>query len=184
VRRYAGGLALAVVIATAGCGSGSGSGGDASATPASTASDSATPDAKASEAPKSDSGPCDLVSDQAVTAVLQVKIVRREPHGKAGSASVSCIKGVNRTNDPSKFSYVSVGVVGGGAEVLLDQVDGKAGSSPVGGLADRAIYLRNAGALFIADGDDAVQVQVVKGGKPGSQQDCVTIAKDVLSRRD
>jgi hypothetical protein len=181
MRRYTSGLALALVIVTAGCGSGSGSGGDASAT--GTASESATPDAKASEAPKSDGAPCDLVSDEAVTAVLQVKIVRREPHGKTGSPSVSCVKGLKRTNDPGKFSYVSVAVVGGGAEVLLDQVDAKAGSSPVGGLADRAIYLSSAGALFIADGDDAVQVQVVKAGQPGSRTDCVAIAKDVLSRR-
>ena len=179
--RYAVGLALA--IATAGCGSGSGSGDDASATPDSTSSASATPDAEASGAPKSDGGPCDLVSDEAVSGVLQVKVVRREPHGTPGSPNVSCIKGVKRASDPSAFTYVSVAVLAGAGGTLLDQVGSQEGGSVVSGLGDRAVYLPSAGGVFIADGADGLQVQVVKAGKPGSQQDCVAIAKDVLSRR-
>ncbi len=69
----------------------------------------------------------------------------------------------------------------GGA--LADQAASEKGSKPVSGLGDRAHFLPNAGALFIIDDDDLVQVQVVKVGKPGSQQDCVTVAKDVLSKR-
>jgi hypothetical protein len=175
------GLAVAAGIVATGCGSSTASDGHAGSTP--DGSTSATPSSKASDKPASDGGPCDLVSDDAVTAVLHIAIVRREPHGEAGSPSVSCIKGAKRANDPSRFSYVSVAVVGGGGVTLLDQFKSQAGSTPVAGLGDRAIYVPGVGGVFIADGDDALQVQIVKGGKPGSRADCVTIAKDVLSRR-
>jgi hypothetical protein len=34
--------------------------------------------------------------------------------------------------------------------------------------------------LVFANGTDAVQIQVVKGGTPSNQDDAVTVARDVL----
>ena len=114
--------------------------------------------------------------------MLGVEIVRREGHGEPGGSSVSCIKGKARAVEPSDFFYVSASVVAGGV-ALVDESAGEQGSQSVAGLGDRAVYVPSAGALFVADGGDAVQVQVVKAGVPGSQADCVTVAKDVLERR-
>ena len=81
-------------------------------------------------------------------------------------------------------SFVNVNVfTGKGAEQLANQADVEEGSKQVSGLGDRAFFLPNAGALFVVDGDEVVNVQVVKEGKPSTQQDAVTVAKDVLSRR-
>jgi len=75
-----------------------------------------------------------------------------------------------------------VSVIVDGA-VLVDQAGAEPGSQSVAGLGDRAVYLPGDGALFIADGADVVQVQVRRGDEAGSQQDCVTVATDVLDRR-
>ena len=58
-----------------------------------------------------------------------------------------------RANDPSKFSYVSVSVIAGGGATLLDQAGTEKDNKPIDDLGDRAI------------------------------QECVTVAKDVLSKR-
>lgn len=160
-----------------------GSGGGEDSSPKSTSSGSAaTPDAgDASKAPSG--GACDIISDDVASAVLGVKIVRREGNGEPGSASVSCIKGLERSNDPKQFSYVSASVLAGGGSTLVDQAKTIEGNRPVAGLGDRALFVPSVGGLFIVDGADGVQVQIVKAGKPGSEQDCVTVAKDLLSRR-
>lgn len=134
----------------------------------------------ATTAPSGDG--CDLVSDEVAAEVLGVEIVRREAHGEPGSQGVSCIKGLERTGDPAGFFYVSVAVVPGGS-VLIDEASAQEGSQPVDGLGDRAVYVPNIGALYVAEGADAIQVQVVKAGVPGSQQDAVTVANDVFERR-
>lgn len=170
-------LTLVTGIVATGCGSDPGSDESASSPPSSPSSDAGTtPDDKKS------GNACDIVSDDVAAKVLGVKIVRREPHGEPGSQSVSCIKGLERTNDPKGFSYVSASVIAGGA-ALVDQASKENGSKPIDGLGDRAIYLPSTSALIIVDGADAVQVQVVKAGVTGNQKDCVTVAKDVLSKR-
>lgn len=160
-----------------------GSGGGEDPSPRSTSSGSAaTPDGgDASKEPSG--GACDLVSDDVAAAVLGVKIVRREANGEPGSPSVSCIKGLERSNDPSQFFYVSASVVAGGGATIVDQAKNIEGNKPVAGLGDRALFVPSVGGLFIVDGADGVQVQVIKAGKPGSEAECVTAAKDLLSRR-
>lgn len=173
----------AVVISgllAAGCGSDNGSDAAPTATTAS-GDDSTSTTATADTAEPSGDG-CDIVSDEVVAEVLGVEIVRREATGDPGSASVSCLKGTERADDPADFFYVSVGIVAGGT-ALVDQSSAEQGSQTVDGLGDQAVYLPSAGALFIADGTDLVQVQVVQAGVPGSQEDCVTVANDVLDRR-
>ena len=123
---------------------------------------------------------CDIVSDDVAVEVLGIEIVRREGH--EDGQSVSCIKGTERNNDLTTGFYVSVADFIGGA-VIFDQASAEEGSEQVAGLGDRAVFLPNAGVLYIADGADAVSVQVVKAGVPGSQQECVTVANDVLERR-
>ena len=181
VRGLATAFLLTAGIGVAGCGGGS-SADDAQPKPGS-ASSSTPASATTDDEPATDGDACDMVSDDAVVGVLGVEVVRREPHGKPGAASVSCIKGLKRAADPSGYTYVSVAVVAGGGTTLLDQLGNEEGSSPVEGLGDQAVYVPSTGGVFIADGDDAVQVQVVKAGKPGSEKDCVTIAEDVMSRR-
>lgn len=183
------GAALVGGLLTSGCGSGNGRAAGSTTTAASrdaseqstttTATDVSEPSA---ESDKASGAACDIVSDDVAARVLGVEIVRREGHGEPGSPSVSCIKGKARAVDPSDFFYVSTSVVTGGV-ALVDESAAEQGSQSVAGLGDRAVYLPSAGALFIADGGDAVQVQVVKAGVPGSQADCVTVAKDVLERR-
>jgi hypothetical protein len=173
------GLALACVIVASGCGSDPESGDEASPTPSATASE-----AEAGTTPEEETkgDPCDLVSDDVAADVLGVKIVRREPHEKEGSTT--CIKGTKRSDDMDSNSFVNVNVFSGqGAKQLANQADVEEGSKQVSGLGDRAFFLPNAGALFVVDGDEVVNVQVVKQGKPSSQGDAVTVARDVLSRR-
>jgi len=172
------GLALVCVIVASGCGSDPESGDDASPKPSTTASE-----APAGSTPEEESnGPCDLVSDDVVVDVLGVEIERREPHEKEGSTT--CIKGTKRSSEMESNSFVNVNVFSGqGAKQLANQADVEEGSKQVSGLGDRAFFLPNAGALFVVDGDEVVNVQVVKEGKPSTQADCVTVAKDVLSRR-
>ncbi|KRC65603.1 hypothetical protein ASE12_13065 [Aeromicrobium sp. Root236] len=176
------GLAAAFLLTASVAACGGGSSDDATSKPDS-ATSSAPASAATTDAPAANADACDMVSDDAVAVVLGVEVVRREPHGKPGTASASCIKGLKRTSDPSGYTYVSVSVLAGGGATLLDQLGNEGGSTPVDGLGDRAVFVPSAGGVFIADGADAVQVQVVKAGKPGSQKDCVTIAEDVMSRR-
>jgi hypothetical protein len=181
VRGLATALLLTASLGVASCGGGS-SADDARPKAEPASSSTPTPDITRDE-PAADGDACDMVSDDAVAGVLGVAVERREPHGKPGAVSVSCIKGLERSSDPSGYSYVSVSVLAGGGAALVDQAGDEGGSSPVTGLGDRAVFVPSAGGLFIVDGDDAVQVQVVKAGKPGGQKDCVTIAEDVMNRR-
>ena len=48
------------------------------------------------------------------------------------------------------------------------------------GSATALVYVPSAGVLVIADGDDVIQVQVVKGGVPSSKADAVTVANDAF----
>jgi hypothetical protein len=172
-------LALGGVIIASGCGSDPGSKDDSSPKPSSASSESVS---SPTPTDVKSAGTCDIVSDDVAADVLRAKIVRREPHDKAGS--ITCIKGTKRSNDLASNSFVNVNVfTGQGAAQLADQAAAEKGSKPVSGLGDRAYFLPDAGALFVVDGDDLVNVQVVKAGKPSNQQDCVTVMKDVLSRR-
>ena len=178
VRRLVG-LALACGLVVSGCGSDPESQDGASPKPSTTASEA---EAGTTPEEESNSGPCDLVSDDVVVDVLGVEIERREPHEKEGSTT--CIKGTKRSSEMESNSFVNVNVFSGqGAKQLANQADVEEGSKQVSGMGDRAFFLPNAGALFVVDGDEVVNVQVVKEGKPSIQEDCVTVAKDVLSRR-
>lgn len=187
-RRLRATLAAALItgVLAAGCGSDDGASSASSTTggSAGTSADSTTTTAASDTdgSAEADSGACDIVSDEVVAEVLGVEIVRREGSNDPASGGASCIKGTERQADLANAAYVSVGVVPGGT-ALLDEAGAEEGSQPVAGLGDRAVYLPSAGALFIADGIDLVQVQVVKAGVPAGQQDCVTVANDVLSRR-
>jgi len=171
---------LTVVLVSAILATGCGSGDDADA-----GSTATVALADAAEFEENEEA-CEIVSDEVAAEVLGVEIVRREGHGDPGSGSVSCIKGTARLTDQdsdfSGMSFVSVAEVAGGA-VIVDEASTQEGSQAVAGLGDRAVFLPNAGVLFIADGADEVQVQVVQAGVPGSQEDCITVANDVLERR-
>lgn len=178
--------ALVSALLTAGCSSGDGSDAapttmtarledtSADAATSTTATPAGSEDASSGDA-------CDIVSDEVVADVLGVPVVRREPSGEPGGQTYSCIKGTDRADDVANASFVSVSVIADGA-VLVDEATSQPGSEPVTGLGDGAAFLPTDGALFIADGGDAIQIQVRKGADPGSQQDCVTIANDVLGR--
>lgn len=171
--------ALVGVIVASGCGSDPGPGDDASPKPTPS---SASPEAGSTPKEEKSGGACEIVSDDMAADVLGAKIVRREPNDKTGS--IGCLKGTQRSNDFETNSFVSVNVfTGQGAAQLADQAAAEKGSKRVSGLGDSAHFLPNAGALFVVDGDDVVYVQVVKAGKPSNQQDCVTVAKEALSRR-
>jgi hypothetical protein len=173
------GLALACVVIVSGCGSDPEPKDEASPKPSASASEADTGTAPEDE---TNGGPCDLVSDDVAADVLGVRIARREPHEKEGSAT--CIKGTERSDDMDSNSFVNVNVFSGqGAKQLANQADVEEGSKQVSGLGDRAFFLPNAGALFVVDGDEVVNVQVVKQGKPSTQGDAITVAKDVLSNR-
>jgi hypothetical protein len=183
------GLAITTCVLVGGCGSGDNS-TEASGVEQSTASSgpSAADPVSSTTTPTSDSGgteagdACDIVSDEVAAEVLGIEIQRREPHTDATYKTLSCIKGTERATDMSKVSYVSVSILPGAGSMLLDQASSEAGSVPVSGLGDEAVYLPGTGALLISDGVDGVQVQVVKAGKPAEQQDAVTVAQDVLER--
>lgn len=176
-------MALAVVLVggvlIVGCASSDDSDASSSTTTAGS-DDSATTTTAGSDDVTGDA--CDIVSDDVAADVLGIEIVRREANGEPGSESVSCIKGTERADDPADYFYVSVGVIAGGS-ALVDQASTELGGQPVDGFGDRAVFSSSAGTLFVADGDDGVQVQVVKAGVPGSQEDCVTVAEDVFARR-
>lgn len=173
---------LVATVLTAGCGQGGGEAADTSPTAASP-DDTSTATTAAAEAdleePASDV--CDIVSDEVVTDVLGIEIVRREPNGQVGS-TFGCTKGAGRADEPEDFSYVSASLLEGGAG-LVDQLGSVPRSEPVAGLGDSATYAPSLGTLLIADGPDAIQVQVIHGREPGSMVDCTTIANDVLDRR-
>jgi hypothetical protein len=130
-----------------------------------------------------DSDSCDIVSDEVASEVLGIEIERREPHTDATGKNLSCIKGTKRVTDMSKAYFVSVSILPAAGSLLFDQASSQAGSVPVSGLGDEAVYLSNIGAVLITDGGDGIQVQVVKAGKPAGQQDAVAVAEDVLDRR-
>jgi len=159
--------AILVSLLLAACGSGGGTAG-----PTATA-----PSEQGSEAENGQI--CDIVSDEAVAAVLDAEVVRREPFEEPGT--VGCTKGPELGDVPH---YVNVYVLEGGAlGGLIDEAGAEGDSQPVEGLGDRAVYLPDAGTIIVSDGDDALSVQVIKAGVPGSLDDCSTIAADMLGRR-
>jgi hypothetical protein len=186
------GLLITTCLLVGGCGSGD-SATDASGAEPTTStsgpSGSITTPATATPTPE-DAGPgdaggdaCDIVSDEVAARVLGIGIERREPHTDATYQTLSCIKGTERVTDLSKSYYVSVSILPTAGSMLLDQASSEAGSVPVSGLGDQAVFLPGIGALLISDGGDGVQVQVVKAGKPAEQLDAVAVAHDVLERR-
>jgi len=122
---------------------------------------------------------CDIVSDEAVAAVLDAEIVRREPFEEPGT--IGCTKGPEQTSIPDFVNvYVFTGVE------IADLMDGEsdaAPSQPVDGVGDRAVFIPDAGSLLVEDGDDTLSVQVYKAGTPGSLDDCTIVADDMLARR-
>jgi hypothetical protein len=130
----------------------------------------------------SSSGPldaCALVTDAEVLASIGVPVSRIEPHDDG--ANQCCIKGNERTADPSSFTYISVGVIHGGG-ALVDQSASAPGAQLVAGLGSRAVVLPSAGAAFVAIGEDVLTVQVVIGGRPGAADAVTTVARIAASR--
>ncbi|MEO5900690.1 MAG: hypothetical protein ABIR68_11265 [Ilumatobacteraceae bacterium] len=130
---------------------------------------------------------CEIVSDTTAVAVLGVELARREGKVDTTGTSKSCIKGTARVvlgaggaTDLSAGFYVAVGVLAGGAP-LFDNAATEDGSLPVPGIGDRAAFNASIGTLFIVVGSTYVQIQVVKAGAPGNQQDTQTVATDVLA---
>lgn len=180
-----------VVLLAAGCGSGDSSdtaspkasAGQKAGSDDATTTTAATDPGKGDKANEENGDACDIVSDEVAADVLGIKIERREPHTDPSNNGVSCIKGTERTNDLANGAYVSAAIIPGAGAQLVDDATAQKGSELVKGLGDRAVFLPDAGVIFIADGADAVQVQVVKGGKPAGQKDVVTVAEDVEGRR-
>lgn len=190
------GAAIALAAALTACGGGSSRTSGTSAVPRTNPPSSSTATTPEDEGisvttTSADGGPpqnkggeaCDVLSDDVVSHVLGVKIVRREPVGDPGTQRYSCLKGASRSDDPTKFTYVSVGVTAGTGPALLDALRSQEGSQPVGGIGDDAAYLPSAGLLVVSVAGDAVQAQIVKGGVPGSLADAKTVLLDVLDRR-
>ncbi len=188
-RRLGRGLAASIAAATlilAGCGGGS---NDAATSPSTAASDpdtssSSTGDSAtettAADVPESGDN-CDIVSDEVVAEVLGVEVERREPSSQPEAQTVGCTKGPELGDVPT---FVSVYVVSGGApgfeEFTAGGAEGSEGLEPVDGLGDRAISMP--GAVVVAVGTDIVSVQVFKAGQPGSREDLITVANDVIGR--
>jgi len=176
--------ALSLGLTATGCGSGD--------TPETASTDSGASESDAAEdsvttpAPEDGSGSeaggdgCDLVSDELAAEILGIEIVRREPHTDPATGGVSCIKGTERVDDLSQGYFVSASVTPGGA-AFFDQAVAEGDTEPVDGVGDDAAFLSVAGSLIIAAGTDLVTVQVVQEGTPGSLEDCVTVAEEVLS---
>lgn len=175
---------LVTGVLAAGCGS-----DDAASSATTTGSEDSADDTTTTEATDSNDDEdtsghgCDLFSDEVTTEVLGVAIARRDANGEPASGIVSCLKGTERVEDLADSYYVSASVFEGGGSVLFDEATSGGDSQPVDGLGDQAAYIPSAGVLFIVDGADGLSVQVVKAGVPASQQDCVKVAKDILSRR-
>ena len=183
-RRATTALAGAVLLLTslAACGGDDDTAGDDTTTTRSdvtTAADEGTT-TTVDDAPEAEGGgPCDLMSDEVVMAVLGFDdIPRREPSEVPGQ-SRSCIKGSERTDDLTTASFVSVNFLDGGS-VLVDQSAAEAGAVQVEGFGDAAVFLPSAGVLSIAVGSDGYTIQVVKNGRPSDQADATTVAEDVL----
>ncbi len=178
---------LVTGLMAAGCSSGDGA-NSASSTTTTAATDPAGNSTTSTEpSDAGDSGTvsgeaCDIVSDEVAARVLGIEIVRREGSGSSAEQSTGCVKGTERQADLAEGFYVSVSVYPGGS-TLVDEASAEEGSKPVTGLGDRAVYVPSIGALLIADGTDAFQIQVVKAGVPGTEQDAVTVAEDVFARR-
>lgn len=182
-------VALMAAALVAGCGSDKEDEGAATATTGAQGEEPSTTttaaDDEADETDETDeeaSGDaCDIVSDEVVTEVLGIEVARREPN--EDQFGRSCIKGNERSGDPSQFTFVSVSVLTGGGSTVVDQFRTEADAAPVEGLGDDAVFVPSAGVLVIVDGEDSIQVQVVEGGIPGTQEQAVTVAEDVLGRR-
>jgi len=114
--------------------------------------------------------------------ILGIEIVRRESNVDATTGGIGCIKGTERVDDLTTAFYVSISVTPGGA-AFVDQASAEAGSQSVPAVGDSAVYLPSAGALFAADGADLLQAQVVKAGVPGTLDEAITVAQDVLANR-
>lgn len=182
VRWLALGLAVTTGLLVGGCRSGDDS-RDVPRTGSSITSRSPSQTADDSGLHEAGSDTCDIVSDEVTSEVLGIEVERREPHMDASGKVLSCIKGTKRVTDMSMAYYVSVSIIPTAGSMLLDRASSQAGGVPVSGLGDEAVYLSGLGTLLVTDGGDGVQIQVVKAGRPGEQQDVVTVAEDVLDRR-
>jgi len=182
--------AVTIALLTAGCASGGGDDGKSTDSAAAgtdtvaaddTATESDDPATESQGNGGSEEGGegCDLIADDVVAQVLGIEIVRREPHVDSTTGGVSCIKGTERVTDLTQSSYVSVSRTPGGAAFFDQTIEG-APTESVPGVGDQAEFLADAASLFIAAGADLVTVQVVKGGVPGSLDDCLTVAEEVL----
>ncbi|MBA3338651.1 MAG: hypothetical protein H0T54_02685 [Geodermatophilaceae bacterium] len=177
---------LVVGLLLAGCGSGkqatstdATAGGSDTSADNSTVTDTTDATDPADETGGSGGDGCDLISDDLVTQVLGIEVVRREANTDATTGGVSCIKGTERVTDLTQSSYVSVSRTPGGAAFFDQTIEG-APTEPVPGVADRAEFLAAAASLIIAAGEDLVTVQVVKAGVPSSLDDCLAVAEEVL----
>lgn len=180
--------ALTIGLLAAGCGSGDTPDGAATdsvaAEPDTAESDTAndtvtTPAAEGSGGSEDGGDGCDLVSDELAAEILGIEIARREPHSDPTTGGVSCIKGTERANDLTQGSYVSVSVTPGGA-AFFDETIAGGGTEPIQGVGDRAEFLAGAASLILAAGTDLITVQVIHGGAPGSLEDCITVAEEVI----
>lgn len=122
---------------------------------------------------------CDLISDELAAEILGIEIARREPHSDPTTGGVSCIKGTERVDDLTQSYYVSVSVTPGGAP-YFDETIADGGTEPITGVGDQAAFLAGAASLIIAAGTDLVTVQVIHAGAPGSLEECITVAEEVL----
>jgi len=183
----AAGLALGLLLAGCGSSPDPGTASTESAAPGSAGSDATvTDDTSATTAGSGNSSAggdgCDLISDDVAAQILGIEIVRRESNVDATTGGIGCIKGTERVDDLTTAFYVSISVTPGGA-AFVDQASAEAGSQSVPAVGDSAVYLPSAGALFAADGADLLQAQVVKAGVPGTLDEAITVAQDVLANR-
>lgn len=175
--------ALTIGLLAAGCGSDD--------TPDTVATDSATDETSATDdsAATSDGDDggdsaaggdgCDLISDELAADILGVEIVRREAHTETSTGGVSCVKGTERVADLSQAYYVSVSVTPGGA-AFFDETIAGAGTEAITGVGDQAAFLSTAASLIIAADTNLVTVQVIQAGAPGTLEECITVAEEVL----
>lgn len=147
---------------------------------------SSTPPTSLNGSVKQGDGACEIVSDEVVSSVLGVDIVRREGKmiSQGSTRGASCIKGLARSSDPSDFTFVSTSVTdeAGQGATMLDQAVSEVDATAVAGLGERAVFASSVGAVFIIAGDHLLTAQVTKAGKPGSLQDCEAVAEDMLGR--
>jgi hypothetical protein len=111
-----------------------------------------------------------------------VPIKRHEPKGTIDKGS--CIEGSPRAaagaGSLATVYYISF-TVAKGDQSLYAGASAQADAQPVSGVGTKAVFLPSAGALFGLTGAAEFEIQVVKGGKPGTQADCIAVANVLLT---